>query len=127
MQERGIKAITPRLKTTDLERAIAFYGDLLGMKPVVLWPKASPTFCIVERDGVRIGFNQGTSASPIDLCLDVAGVAAWHEALKAKVAVEWGPEVYSYGRREFAFRDPDGNLVILTEPTTDPPTCHVET
>jgi hypothetical protein len=37
--------------------------------------------------------------------------------------VEWGPEVYSYGRRELGFRDPDGSWVILSEVTSDPPTC----
>jgi catechol 2,3-dioxygenase-like lactoylglutathione lyase family enzyme len=123
---KTMKAVTPRLKTTDLTRAIAFYGDILGMKPAVLWPKGRPTFCIVERDGVRIGFNQSSSASPIDLDLEVEGVLAWHETLKGRVSIEWGPEVFSYGRREFAFRDPDGNLVILAEPTNDPPTCEVE-
>jgi len=30
--------------------------------------------------------------------------------------------VYAYGRREFAIRDPDGNLVILSEATDDPVT-----
>jgi hypothetical protein len=38
------------------------------------------------------------------------------------VPIEWGPEVYSYGRREFAVRDPDGYLVIFTEPTDEAPT-----
>ena len=39
---------------------------------------------------------------------------------------EWGPEVYFYHRREFAFRDPDGHWVILSEVTDDPPTCEAE-
>jgi hypothetical protein len=30
--------------------------------------------------------------------------------------------VYSYGRREFAIRDPDRYVIIFTEPTDDPPT-----
>jgi hypothetical protein len=34
-----------------------------------------------------------------------------------------GAEVYSYGRREFAIRAPDGYLLIFSEETTDPPTC----
>jgi catechol 2,3-dioxygenase-like lactoylglutathione lyase family enzyme len=123
---KSMKSVMPRLKTTDLIRTVAFYGSLLGFEPRVAWPKGRPTFCIVESGGVRIGFNQAPSASPIDLDLEVEGVLAWHEALKGRVAVEWGPEVYSYGRREFAFRDPDGNLIILAEPTNDPPTCVVE-
>lgn len=37
-------------------------------------------------------------------------------------SAEWGPEAYSYGRLEFALRDPDGTLVIFSEATDDPPT-----
>ena len=36
--------------------------------------------------------------------------------------MEWGPEVYSYGCREFAVRDPEGHTVIFTEATADEPT-----
>jgi hypothetical protein len=36
--------------------------------------------------------------------------------------IEWDPEVYSYRRREFAVRDPNGYLLIFTETTNDPPT-----
>ena len=48
---------------------------------------------------------------------------AWHQRLKDKVKVEWGPDVFFYQRREFAFRDPDGHLLIFSEETDDPPTC----
>jgi len=43
--------------------------------------------------------------------------------LKGRVTVEWGPEVYFYQRREFAFRDPDGHLIIISEETDDPVTA----
>ena len=39
------------------------------------------------------------------------------------MTIEWGPEVYAYHRREFAFRDPDGHLVIVSEETDDPVTA----
>ncbi|HKS16018.1 MAG TPA: VOC family protein [Planctomycetota bacterium] len=122
-----LASVTPRLATPDLGRAMRFYAETLGMETRVLWPEAKPTFCILEREGVRIAFNLSPSpASGIELYLDVKDVARWHESVKARVKIEWGPEVYSYGRREFGFRDPDGNLVILSEPTTDPVTCIVE-
>ena len=40
------------------------------------------------------------------------------------LAPEWGSEVYFHVRREFAFRDPDGYLIICTNNklTDDPPT-----
>jgi len=45
------------------------------------------------------------------------------DAPKGRVTIEWGPEVYFYQRREFAFRDPDGHLIIISEETDDPVTA----
>ena len=56
------------------------------------------------------------------LYFDVSDALALLEALRGKVTIEWGPEVYLYQRREFAFRDPDGHLVIISEETDDPVT-----
>ena len=48
---------------------------------------------------------------------------AFTTALKEKgIAVEWGPEVYGYGRREFAIKDCNGYLLTFSAPTSDPPT-----
>ena len=44
-------------------------------------------------------------------------------ALSGRLPIQLGPEVYWYGRREFAVRDPDGYLLIFSERTSDPPTC----
>lgn len=46
-----------------------------------------------------------------------------HGDIATRVAIEWGPEVYFYGRREFGFRDPDGNLIVLSEKTDAAVTC----
>ena len=54
---------------------------------------------------------------------DIRDAQALHDGLKGKVKVEWGPEVYFYHRREFAFRDPDGHLIIVSEETDDPVTA----
>ncbi len=126
------KRITPRVPVVDLPRTIDFYTETLGFRTDVLWPEVQPTFCILERDQVSIGFftpdEQRTTGVPgeSDLYIDVEDVRALHAELRGRVAVEWGPEVYFYGRREFAVRDPDGYLVIFTEPTDDPPTCPEE-
>lgn len=49
-----------------------------------------------------------------------------HKKLAAELEVAWGPEVYSFGSREFAVLDPDGRMLIFSQPTDDPPTCVVE-
>lgn len=125
----SFKSVTPRLRTADLQRAIRFYSERLGFKACVLWPDDKPTFCILERDGVHVAFHEAPNNSApgkewaAELYFEVSGVDSLHAALRQTVTIEWGPEVYPYGCRESAFRDPDGYLIILSEPTDDPSTC----
>jgi catechol 2,3-dioxygenase-like lactoylglutathione lyase family enzyme len=121
--------VTPRVPVADLRRTITFYTQLLGFRIDVLWPEDAPMFCILHRDQVRIGFFMPDEHRPeakpggSELYLDVDDALALHLQLKERVAIEWGPEVFFYGRREFAIRDPDGYLLIFAETTDDPPTC----
>lgn len=123
--------ITPRLPVAYVARTIGFYTTVLGFTVEVLWPDDKPAFCILDKDGVSVAFEgpgspatSGESATTGGgFYIDVAGVAQLHDEIRGRVSVEWGPEVYFYGRREFAVRDPDGYLIILTEPTDDPVTC----
>jgi catechol 2,3-dioxygenase-like lactoylglutathione lyase family enzyme len=124
-----LQRITPRLPVADLQRTIAFYTQTLEFQVGVLWPEDEPTFCILDRDRVSVGFfvpdgehRTGTPGGG-DLYIDVQDVRALHSVLKDKTEIAWGPEVYTYGRREFAVKDPDGYWVIFTERTNDPPTC----
>jgi catechol 2,3-dioxygenase-like lactoylglutathione lyase family enzyme len=123
--------VTPRLPVSDLARTIEFYTQVLAFQIDLLWPETAPTFCILERDGVSLSFftrdGQKPEARPGvgELYIEIERVRELHAELAGKVHIEWGPEVYSYRRREFAIRDPDGYLVIFTEPTDDPPTCDV--
>jgi catechol 2,3-dioxygenase-like lactoylglutathione lyase family enzyme len=125
----SIKAIEARLDVVNVARSAGFYADMLGFDIGMLSPEDSPQFAILSRDGLRLQLSRregalATAAPPAcALWLDVAGVRDLHSALKEKVSIEWGPEVYFYRRREFAFKDPDGHLVILSELTDDPPTC----
>jgi len=124
-----LTAVVPRLPVADLGRTIAFYIRVLGFQVSVLWPDDRPTFAILDRDAVSLGFftpdaHRGqVTIGTADLYLGTEDVPGLHAAIKDVVTVEWGPEVYVYGRREFAVRDPDGYLLIFTEPTDDPPTC----
>jgi catechol 2,3-dioxygenase-like lactoylglutathione lyase family enzyme len=125
-----IKAIEARLHVGDLRRSLAFYTETLGFRADALIPENAPEFAILSRDG--IGLQLVRSPAPTmgrakdagcTLWVDVEDVRRLHEAIRTRAVVEWGPEVYAYGRREFAFRDPDGHLVVLSEETDDPVTC----
>ena len=119
-----VKAIETRLSVADVARSVEFYGRTLGFQVATLWPVQDPVFAILAKDGLRLQIGKGEApGASATLWLDVDDVAALHAHVKAQTVIEWGPEVYAYGRREFAFKDPDANLVILSEVTSDPPTC----
>ena len=112
----------------DVARSARFFASTLGFEIGTLWPEQAPEFAILGRDGLRLQLGRSETTEPrsqasCTLWLDVDEVAELHSKIKEQISIEWGPEVYFYGRREFGFRDPDGNLVILSEVTSDPPTC----
>jgi lactoylglutathione lyase len=121
-------SLEPRLHITDFDRSLAFYRDVLGFEVLATFPEPAPSFALLARDGVglQIGGPDSTKAAheppTVTLYFDIRDVQAMHDELKEKVKVEWGPEVYGYHRREFAFRDPDGHLIIVSEETDDPVT-----
>ena len=123
-----IDDLTPRLPARLFAKTVAFYQEVLGFEISVAWPSDNPSFVILRREGASIGFSavddgaDGPTHHPVELYFRVRDVRATHSQLKDNVAVEWGPEVYSYGCREFAVRDPEGHLLIFSEPTNDPPT-----
>jgi catechol 2,3-dioxygenase-like lactoylglutathione lyase family enzyme len=120
-----IKAIETRLPVTDVRASATFYSDVLGLDIDTLWPGESPEFAILSRDGIRLqlGLSERSSIGSCTLCFDVEDAMSLHRRIKNKVKIDWGPEVYFYHRREFAFRDPDGHAVIVSEVTSDPVTC----
>jgi catechol 2,3-dioxygenase-like lactoylglutathione lyase family enzyme len=117
--------VAPRLPVADLDRTITFYTELLRFDCGALWPEHSPTFAILDRDQINVQFEvaaAGTSIGNATLSFDVEDALAVKEMLGGRVPIEWGPEVYWYGRREFAIRDPDGYVIIFSEETGDQPT-----
>lgn len=125
-----IKAIEARLAVADVKRSADFYTSVLSFSVGTLWPENEPEFAILHRDGLRL--QLGKRDTPVTdipnesctLCLDVSDALELHASIKSKVNIDWGPEVYFYHRREFAFKDPDGHGIIISEVTADPVTCN---
>ena len=121
-------SLEPRLHIADFNKSVAFYRDVLGFEVLSTFPDQDPSFALLSRDGVGLQIGGiDTTKSPatpptVTLYFDVSDALALLDALKDKVTIEWGPEVFFYQRREFAFRDPDGHLVIISEETDDPVT-----
>jgi catechol 2,3-dioxygenase-like lactoylglutathione lyase family enzyme len=111
--------ITPFLGVSQLDRAVAFYRDVLGF---AIWsPGGGYAYAERERVGLRLlaleadaPFPPGSSHAYVDVA-DADGLfAEWEAALRALPAERWGPpKDHSYGQREFWVRDPDGNLLTF--------------
>jgi catechol 2,3-dioxygenase-like lactoylglutathione lyase family enzyme len=117
----------PRLSVSDLKVALDFYVGLLGFELGSAWHDDGPTFAILQRGGVelQLGVPEHPDVDPpgrATVSFDVDDARGLHAELEGKVEIEWGPEVYWYGRREFAVRDPDGTLLLFSEQTSDPTT-----
>lgn len=127
MNDMTITDITPRLPVGDLQRTISFYRQTLGFRIEVSWPDEHPSFVVLTRDKASVGFylhneHRTGAIGDAELYVEVDDAMAFHAALLGKVPIEWGPEVYSYGRLEFGIRDPDSYLLIFSELTNDAPT-----
>jgi len=128
--EARLLKVSPRLPVRDLARTIEFYTSVLDFEmdgsPT---PADKPTFVILERDGTVLQFfvpEQSEHCGFGAISIDTEDARSVHASLAEKVSIEWGPEVYWYGRREFSFRDPDGYAIIISERTDDPPDCTEE-
>lgn len=129
-----VSRVVPRFAVSDLSRSVAFFRDQMDFQLELAWPENQPSFAILShgavtislfcRDEIRPQARVGTFELWLD-CTDVRA-AVRHLAQKGLHPV-WGPQVFFYGRREAAFADPDGHLVILSEETSDAVECQEET
>ena len=124
--------LTPNLVVSDVERAIAFYRDVLGFVVQTTVPDASPyVFAIVQSGGVEIFLNAPEPAvaeypafkgrpigGTLTLFIHVDDARRAHEALKDKVTIVMPLERKWYGVTEFAFTDPDGYVITFAQQET---------
>jgi catechol 2,3-dioxygenase-like lactoylglutathione lyase family enzyme len=112
----------------DTERAIDFYVDTLGFEKVVDVPMGDAGRWVeVALPGAETTValapppqGQEAGGSQTGICLDTADVDADHAALKAAGA-DVDDEVSRFGGPVppmFWLRDPDGNSLIVVQPTS---------
>jgi uncharacterized glyoxalase superfamily protein PhnB len=105
------------LQTSDMDRTISWYGDVLGFQCL---RRVGDGWCHLRQGGVSLMFMKndhlGAPHATATQYIYVDDVDELWEALKDRVTAEWGPEAMSYGMREFAIRDPDGYLLSFGEP-----------
>ena len=115
------------IPVSDTDRALEFYVDTLGFEKVVDVPMG-PDMRWVEMKlpgtETNIALAPPPPGQPVGnaqtgICLDTTDIDADHEALKA-AGVDVDAEISRFGGPVppmFWFRDPDGNSLLVVEPT----------
>lgn len=116
--------VVPRLPVSDLATSVEWYRDVLGFTVGNMWPDDEPSFAMLSRDGVGVQLYVTDALIDTDignamLSFDVTDARGLHAQLEKRTRIDWGPEVYWYGRREFAVTDPNGYMIIFSEETDD--------
>ncbi|WCB92188.1 hypothetical protein DSM104299_00877 [Baekduia alba] len=111
----GVDFVT--VPTRDLERAVAFYGDVLGLTRSAYRPERNfaefetGTVTLNVMDPVNMGI--GAFANANNIALHVDDVAAARATLEER-GVQFGGPTFDTGVCHMAFfADPDGNPLLL--------------
>jgi len=133
-QKLSVTKLTPNLLVSNVGRSLAFYEDVLGFSRGMTVPEQSPyVFASVSSGPVEIFFNDRstvTKESPQmsglafgggnTMFIEVTGIDAFHDAIKAHVKVTMPLVTQWYGLREFAIEDPDGYVITFAERVAAP-------
>lgn len=112
-----VRRIVTNVASGDVEKARAFYGDILGLD-VLMDMGWIVTYGSDQRMTVQISFmGQGGSGTPVpDISIEVDDVDAVLTAMNASgIAIEYGPADEPWGVRRFYVRDPFGKLVNIVQ------------
>ena len=123
----NFRQITPFMHVPDLERALAFFTDILGFK---VWVRMRD-YAYIEREGcgIRILESKGRNAVPpgdwrYAYYIDVNDVDALYAELKLRLDAlpkgdVHGPADKEYGQRELLVLAPDGNIIAFGQAISD--------
>ncbi|QPF83230.1 VOC family protein [Bradyrhizobium genosp. L] len=112
-----VKRIVADIAATDVAAAKAFYGDILGLEPLMDFGWVA-IYGSSEMMQAQITFaSEGGSGAPApDLSIEVDDL---DEALRrvdaAGIAIAYGPANEPWGVRRFFVRDPFGKLVNILQ------------
>ena len=119
-----IRGVTPTVYVSDLDRAVRFYGDTLGLRVALHAPSQWAT--VAAPDGTNIGLHPAGAWSPkpgtggatqVGLAVDQAIDQVVAELQRRGVQFH-GPIVNDKQVRLAFFKDPDGNPLYLCETLT---------
>ncbi|WP_339913910.1 VOC family protein [uncultured Brevundimonas sp.] len=113
-----VKRIVANIAAPDPEAARAFYGDILGLDPVMdhgwIVTFGAPQLLTMP----QVSFaSEGGSGTPVpDLSIEVDDLdTVLQRARVAGLAIEYGPHQEPWGVRRFYVRDPFNRLINILE------------
>ena len=112
-----VKRIVSNTATSDISKATAFYGDILGLT-VLMDHGWIRTYGSDDKMTVQVSFgSEGGSGTPVpDLSIEVDDLDEALTRFKmANVAIEYGPVSEPWGLRRFYVRDPFGKLINILQ------------
>lgn len=112
-----VKRIVTNIESPDPAKARAFYGDLLGLKPVMdlgwIVSYGSDTTMSLQ---INITQDGGSGTPTPDISIEVEDVdAVYDKATAAGFEITYGPVDEPWGIRRFYVRDPFGKLVNISQ------------
>lgn len=109
----GVRRVVPNLSSQSLDRAKVFYGEVLGLQPVMdhgwILTLANP-----ERPGAQISLMTHDATAPVipEVSIQVDDVDACHAAaVRADAEIVYPLTDEPWGVRRFFLRDPDGHVI----------------
>ena len=126
MEPRGLLELV--LEVEDLERAVRFYGDVLGLVEVTRWGTERPAVWLrlgqnevlglwprsSGGSGVAIHASRGGKHVHFAVYVAPGSLESWLDRLSSAGLDVEGPVQFSQGRSIF-LTDPDGNVVELAD------------
>lgn len=102
----------PELPVADVEKAQAYYHDVLGFE--IAWILPEKTMGAVHRDEVTLFLSRQKDASPHTHWIFTPDVDASYEEMKERGAqITENLETKPWNMRQFTIEDPDGNRFIF--------------
>lgn len=112
-----VKRIVSNVAASDMDKASAFYKDILGLEVLMDlgWIR---TYGSSVKMAIQVSvMSAGGSGTAVpDMSIEVDNVEeALTRARKAGIAIEYGPANEPWGVRRFYVRDPFGKLINILQ------------
>ena len=124
-----LEKLTPNMMVENVAETVAFYRDVLGFNLVMTVPENTPfVWALMQRDEVEVMFQERASLTEevplfegmalggaLTFYIDMQGVEALYEKIRAQVQVVMDLKTTFYGKREFAIQDCNGFILTFAE------------